>query len=104
MHPDDREKTAFINSLEFFGFNCMLQGFTGQQRLNGSFIKATALAYADLSKPYEFHVDASRDGMGGVISGVERKSLSGGLCKLQSHPPRRIIWCINWSSWPSSGL
>lgn len=37
------------------------------ERLKESLVEAPVLAYADPSKPYELHVDASRDGIGGVL-------------------------------------
>ncbi|PIO32203.1 hypothetical protein AB205_0160660 [Aquarana catesbeiana] len=36
-------------------------------QLKKSFTTAPVLAYADPTKPYELHVDASRDGLGGVL-------------------------------------
>ena len=36
-------------------------------QLKGSLTQAPVLAYADPAKPYELHVDASREGLGGVL-------------------------------------
>lgn len=75
------------------------------EKLKGSLVEAPVLAYADPLKPYELHVDASRDGIGGVLyqeSEGKLRPVAYVSCCLT--PLRRIIWCTSWNSWLSSGL
>lgn len=65
--------------------------------------KAPVLAFADPQLPYVLHVDASRDGLGGVLYQQHSEGLRP-LLAAAFHHQRRIIQLISWNSLLSNGL
>lgn len=61
--PQKEEAEGRRNLSRTSGLNCE-RSF---EKLKGSLVEAPVLAYAEPSKPYELHVDASRDGIGAVL-------------------------------------